>query len=87
LNIGAELLTSSESIYELAKLNLIAGKKAKASAAYEPALKYLTAAIEILPENIWEQDYRLIFELYQEQASANIFVAILKKPKNFSIYC
>lgn len=68
LNIGAELLAASESIYELAKLNLIAGKKAKASAAYEAALKYLTTAVEMLPENIWQQDYRLIFELYQEQA-------------------
>ena len=79
LNIGAELLTSSESIYELAKLNLIAGKKAKASAAYEPALKYLTAAIEILPENIWEQDYRLIFELYQEQAECEYLCSNFEK--------
>ncbi|MEG4069573.1 AAA family ATPase, partial [Microcoleus sp. Pol11C2] len=79
LNIGAELLTSSESIYELAKLNLIAGKKAKASAAYEPALKYLTAAIEILPKNIWEQDYRLIFELYQEQAECEYLCSNFEK--------
>ena len=79
LNIGAELLTSSESIYELAKLNLIAGKKAKASAAYEPALKYLTAAIELLPENIWEQDYRLIFELYQVQAECEYLCSNFEK--------
>ncbi|MEG4059233.1 MULTISPECIES: serine/threonine-protein kinase PknK, partial [unclassified Microcoleus] len=79
LNIGAELLTCSESIYELAKLNLIAGKKAKASAAYEPALKYLKAALKILPQNIWEEDYRLIFELYQEQAECEYLCSNFEK--------
>jgi predicted ATPase/class 3 adenylate cyclase len=48
LNFGIELITSQSQRDELAQLNLIAGKKAKASAAYEPALNYLTVGIELL---------------------------------------
>ncbi|MEA3142630.1 MAG: hypothetical protein QOK23_4799, partial [Gammaproteobacteria bacterium] len=43
LNRGASLITSQEERETLAELNLIAGKRAKASSAYVSALTYLTA--------------------------------------------
>jgi predicted ATPase len=42
LNIGRELITEPLENYEVAKLNFLAGKKAKIATAYEAAVKYLT---------------------------------------------
>ena len=68
LNEGAELIEDEGEIYELAKLNLKAGKKAKESTAYEAALRYFQKAIEIMPENSWQKDYQLTFVLYRESS-------------------
>lgn len=66
LNIGVELLTNQEKRDELANFNLIAGKKAKSSAAYEAALKYFNAGLELLPHTAWHSHYDLIMELHTE---------------------
>src|SRR4029453_12158371 len=54
LNRGAELMTSPDEREQLAQLNLIAGKRAKASAAYAPALSYFVSGAALLPDNAWE---------------------------------
>ncbi|MEG4304665.1 AAA family ATPase [Microcoleus sp. D3_18a_C4] len=66
LNIGGEFITNQEKRDELANFNLIAGKKAKSSAAYAAALKYFNAGRELLPEPAWESHYNLIMELHRE---------------------
>ena len=66
LNIGVEFLTNQEKRDELANFNLIAGKKAKSSAAYEAALKYFNAGLELLPDRAWQSHYDLIMELHAE---------------------
>ncbi|MEG4572688.1 AAA family ATPase [Microcoleus sp. N3A4] len=66
LNIGVEFITNQQKRDELANFNLIAGKKAKSSAAYEAALKYFNAGIELLPEQAWDIHYNLIIELHLE---------------------
>ncbi|TAG44842.1 MAG: hypothetical protein EAZ33_09330 [Oscillatoriales cyanobacterium] len=48
LNFGIDLLTSEQERCELAELNLIAGQKAKAAAAFEPALRYFNLGIQLL---------------------------------------
>ena len=70
LNIGAELIIQSEGQYELVKLNLIAGKKAKAATAYEPAVRYLTMGLELLAEDSWLFQYDLTLALYVEAVEA-----------------
>jgi len=70
LNIGIELITQSSEKEELAQLNLIAGKKAKAATAYEAAVKYLTVGLELLPENCWTSDYDLTLNLHVEGMEA-----------------
>ena len=47
LNTGIELITSQEERNELARLNLRAGRKAKASTAYEDALRHITIGMEL----------------------------------------
>ncbi|MGD2180046.1 trifunctional serine/threonine-protein kinase/ATP-binding protein/sensor histidine kinase [Lusitaniella coriacea] len=70
LNIGIQLISDPTEKNELAKLNLIAGKKAKASSAYEAALKYLRVGLSLLPESSWETHYTLTYNLYIEVLEA-----------------
>jgi len=66
LNVGAKLLEIQSEKYELAQLNLIAARKAKAAAAYDAALKYLKIALELLEIQSWQSHYNLTFNLYVE---------------------
>ncbi|MEG3879182.1 ATP-binding sensor histidine kinase [Microcoleus sp. herbarium7] len=71
LNAAKEIITSELEKFQLCQLNLIAGRKAKASAAYELAVKYLTAGIELLPPESWQTDYDLTLALYESAAEAS----------------
>jgi PAS domain S-box-containing protein len=63
LNRGAALITSPDERERLAELNLIAGKRARASTAYVSALNYLAAGAELLSGDCWDSKYHLIFPL------------------------
>ncbi|NEQ36404.1 MAG: AAA family ATPase [Okeania sp. SIO3I5] len=66
LNEGSDLITEQLEKDELAKFNLQAGKKSKASTAYEPALKYLELGLKLLAINSWKNNYQLTIELHLE---------------------
>ncbi len=70
LNIGVELITHQTERDELAQLNLIAGRKAKASTAYAAAKRYLIVGIELLEVNAWHSQYALALALHEEAAEA-----------------
>ena len=63
LNRSLALITSREERENLAELNLIAGKRAKASTAYASALKYLITAAALVGDDCWERRRDLIFAL------------------------
>ncbi|MEO5970867.1 MAG: serine/threonine-protein kinase PknK, partial [Bdellovibrionia bacterium] len=63
LNLGSSLITDQNENVILAQLNLLAGKKAKASAAYAAAARYLEIGIFALPKESWETHYQLTLEL------------------------
>jgi len=63
LNRGAALITSPDERERLAELNLIAGKRARASTAYVSALNYLVVGAELLSDDCWDSKYHLIFPL------------------------
>ena len=63
LNRGVALITLQEERDHLAEFNLIAGKRAKASAAYVSALKYLIAGAALLGEDGWVRRRDLLFAL------------------------
>ncbi len=67
---GLPLLTSEPEKYELAELNLIAGKKAKVAMAYESAVKYLNIGMGLLTEDSWQSQYQLTLDLHTETAEA-----------------
>ncbi|MDI4238768.1 AAA family ATPase [Bradyrhizobium sp. Arg237L] len=63
LNRGSQLITSVEDRERVAELNLIAGRRAKLSTAYDSALKYLRAGRALLAEETWERNHQLIFSI------------------------
>ncbi|MEH2195795.1 MAG: AAA family ATPase [Nostoc sp.] len=70
LNVGIVNLIEQSEKTELARLNLIAGQKAKASTAYEAALNYFTNGIELLSIDAWQTEYTLTISLYERAAEA-----------------
>jgi PAS domain S-box-containing protein len=70
LNFGLELIVHQSEKDELAQFNLIAGKKAKASAAYEAALNYLQIGMGLLESSSWQTQYQLTLALYEAAAEA-----------------
>ncbi|MFN6571262.1 AAA family ATPase [Dendronalium sp. ChiSLP03b] len=84
LNEGAELITERSERDNLAKLNLKAGKKAKASTAYQPALKYLETCLGLLAANSWEQQYKLTLEISVETLELLYLNNKFEQIENFS---
>ncbi len=64
LNLGIDLIVEQAEKNQLAKLNLIAGKKAKAAIAYEPAARYLNLGLELLSPDCWQNNY-ITLDLYE----------------------
>ncbi|MEJ6480375.1 AAA family ATPase [Nostoc punctiforme UO1] len=70
LNIGIELIASQTDRERLAQLNLLAGKKAKSSTAYQVAIEYLTTGIRLLRCDCWQSQYELTLALHESAADA-----------------
>ncbi|MCA1491469.1 AAA family ATPase [Ensifer sp. NBAIM29] len=68
LNRGVALIASAEEQERAAELNLIAGRRARASTAYASALTYFTAGLAILPDDSWERRHELTFALELHRA-------------------
>ncbi|MEM7184666.1 MAG: serine/threonine-protein kinase PknK, partial [Spirochaetota bacterium] len=92
LNIAKELLEMEEEKIQLAKLNLLAAKKAKTSNAFSSALNLINVSYQIL-ENSWQSNYESTYEIYLHKAECeylnnqfeqaeNIFDSILRNANN-----
>ncbi|TMH98030.1 MAG: histidine kinase, partial [Betaproteobacteria bacterium] len=77
LNRGAALITARDEREQLAELNLIAAKRAKAATAYASALTYLTAGAALLPEDSWERRHELTFALELNRAECEFLTGAL----------
>ena len=75
LNRGSHLITSTEERERVAELNFIAGRHAKASAAYASALNYLAAGRALLTEESWDHNYELIFDIEFYMAECELLTA------------
>ncbi|MDZ7961572.1 MAG: ATP-binding sensor histidine kinase [Aulosira sp. DedQUE10] len=69
-NMGLGLITQQTERNQLAQLNLVAGRKAKASTAYTAAVQYLMLGIKLLAADSWQNQYDLTLALYEEAAEA-----------------
>lgn len=63
LNAAINLITDPE---ELARLNYLAGRKAKSSIAYDFAQKYYSLALSLLTDEIWQTDDEFALKLHEE---------------------
>ena len=70
LNYGTDLLISETEKSQLAELNLIAGKRAKAATAHDSAIKYFQVGLRLLTEESWKCQYELTLALHSEAAEA-----------------
>ncbi|MCP4130836.1 MAG: serine/threonine-protein kinase PknK, partial [bacterium] len=70
LNYGVDLARDLEERHELAGLNLLAGRKAKKTSAYNGAYRYYQYGIEYLSSKAWEREYELALALYSECGEA-----------------
>ncbi|WNC92266.1 AAA family ATPase [Paraburkholderia sp. FT54] len=77
LNRGAHLITSQDEREQLAELNLIAGKRAKAASAYASALSYLRAGTALMWEDAWERRQELAFALELHGADCELWMGAL----------
>ena len=68
LNEGVELVAEQAERDEIARLNLMAGKKAKGATAYGAALNYLQKGQKNLSYDSWTTSYHLTLALYEEAA-------------------
>jgi PAS domain S-box-containing protein len=67
LNRGGALLIDPDEKEQLATIDLHAGQKAKASAAYAAARAYFSAAMALLDQRAWDTRYELTFSLWRER--------------------
>ncbi len=77
LNRGGPLITSQDEREKVAELNLIAGRRAKASSAYASALTYLTAGAALLRDDAWERRQDLAFALELHRADCELWTGAL----------
>src|SRR6266849_719308 len=61
----------------MAELNLLAGKRAKASTAYASALKYLVVGAALLLADSWERQHAMSFELELHRAECEFLTGAL----------
>ena len=61
-NLGRDLIVEKSERDRVARLNLQASQKAKASAAYEASLRYCYAGQHFLAPESWQDNYSLCFE-------------------------
>jgi len=84
LNVGKKLINQQSERNELAQLNLIAGKKAKASAAYQPAFDYLKLGLELLDADSWQTQYDLSLVLHEEAAEAAYLISDFERMEKWT---
>ena len=68
LNFGSALIEDRLKRNELAELNLLAGRKAKAATAYASAIEYLFTGCKLLAEDSWQTNYTLALTLFESAA-------------------
>ena len=79
LNRGAALLVGRDEKLQVGAIDLRAGRKAKASAAYVSAREYFSAGMALLDERDWASQYELTFSLWLERAQCELLSGNFEK--------
>ena len=79
LNRAGALINSREERERVAELNLIAGRRAKASTAYASALTHFTIGAALAPGDVWERRRELAFALAFNRAECEFLTGALSE--------
>ncbi len=71
-NAGAALMVHPQERQQLAQLNLMAARKAKAASAWETASDYLDVGRIALGDEGWQRDYKLTLAVYLEALEVEV---------------
>jgi predicted ATPase/signal transduction histidine kinase/serine/threonine protein kinase/DNA-binding response OmpR family regulator len=74
LNLGIDCVHSSLERKKIARLNWIAGCKAKTSIAYMDTARYCTTGVQLLDSNGWDTEYELTLGLHYGAAEAALLM-------------
>ncbi|OZH51237.1 serine/threonine protein kinase [Hydrocoleum sp. CS-953] len=69
-NLGREKIDSVQEQEQLIYLNLVAGRRARISSAYEAATYYCQTGLQLLSANAWEQNFAIVLEIHLEGANS-----------------
>ena len=79
LNLGAALSVDPVDRGRIARLNVSAGARAKASSAHATAEIYLAMAAQLFGESLWSEDFSAAFDLYRDLAESRYLSGHLEK--------
>ena len=85
LNRGAALLVDRDEKAQVATIDLRAGRKAKASAAYASARAYFAAGMALLDERDWGSQHELTFSLWLERAECELLSGNFEKAEQLIV--
>jgi PAS domain S-box-containing protein len=85
LNRGAERLIDPNEKAQVATIDLGAGRKAKASAAYASARSYFSAGMALLDESDWGSRHELTFSLWLERAECELLCGDFEKAEQLIV--
>lgn len=84
LNAGINKLNLQQKKDELIRLNLSAGRKAKAATAYEPATKYFKVGLSLLSPDSWVDCYHLTLQLFVEAVEVEYLSANFEQAESLA---
>jgi len=84
-NRGAALLIDRDEKAHVATIDLSAGRKARASAAYTSARGYFSAGMALLDEGDWGSHYELTFSLWLERAECELLSGNFEKAEQLIV--
>ena len=88
LNFARELLASDrtenddEEWRELARLNLLAARQARAASAFQSAYDYIHISASMCQEDYWERHYELVLNVYEELVVLSAVVGESEQSEN-----
>src|SRR6266849_4228154 len=85
LKLGAALLIDRDEKVLVATIDLSAGRKAKASAAYASAGGYFSAGMALLDEGDWGSHYELTFGLWLERTECELLSGNFEKAEQLIV--
>jgi PAS domain S-box-containing protein len=85
LNRGVGRLIDRADKVQVATIDLRAGRKAKASAAYASARAYFSAGMALLDEGDWGSQHKLMFSLWLERAECELLSGDFEKAEQLIV--